>query len=161
MREFLGLRRKQRVHFFNADLVLLFDPVHQVIGFRKKEFGIYGEETKIFSHSRCHVDQDHPFGAERGRDGDVAAESFKGPLQDLLRSPRLGLCLQLCDLGCRSNAHAITSSALMELASEENSAISLTPGISCRFARRTTSPTTNNVGESRCGALGSSAIVVR
>src|SRR5207248_8449237 len=127
-----------------------------VVSFGKEEFGIDCEEAKVFSYSRCHVDQDHAFGAERGRDGDVAAETVKGPSEDLLRRPRFSFCLHLGDLGGGSNAHATTSSTLMELASEETSAISLTPGISCRFARRTTSPTTNNVGESRCGARVSS-----
>ena len=106
--------------FSIADSVFLFDPVHQVVGFGKEEFGINGEETEIFSYARCHVDQDHALGAECGGDGDVAAETSRRPTSGLAAETTSASACTSAIWVAGSNAHAITSSDLSwNVASEE------------------------------------------
>src|SRR6266576_1512909 len=86
------------MHFLDGDAILLFDPVHQVVGFGKEELGVDGEEPEIFVDTRRHIDQHHAFGTERRRNGYAVAEGLERPGQSSLWSPTLRCNLYICDL---------------------------------------------------------------
>src|SRR5271165_1436013 len=170
MRALLLFGREYGVHLLDRDSILLFDPVHQVIRFRKQEFGVDGKKAEVFAGARSHIDQHHPFGAERRRHGYAFAEGLERPGQSMLRCPILGRVLNLCDLlldvdldlvfHASGSSFGTKSAAAVESA---NNAAGRTPSFSAEMvdingcaratgsAKRTTSPTISSVGAASFG----------
>ena len=89
----LLLRGQCAVDSFHFNSITFFDPVHQVIGFRKKELGIQREHSKIWAHSRSEIEQDHSFHAEPGCYRNVFFEVVEGPAQYFFWTPIFSLTL--------------------------------------------------------------------
>src|SRR6266849_839255 len=176
MNPLLLLRREQRKNSLNFYFILLLDPVHQVVCLRKQEFSIDREEAEILAQARSHINQHHPFGPKRRRDGDIVSEGVKRPRQHLLRTPTLGRQLQFCDLvfhatGSLSVSVPCRGACEMDVLKSARgrkpsfpfdiSGIANPSTRASGSANRTTSPTTSSVGAASCGVRCRSNTVVR
>src|SRR5579862_9367032 len=89
MNSLLTFWRKQSIGPFYLNVVPLFDSIRQIVSLWEQKLGIECEHTKVRPQAGSHIDQDHSFRSECGRDSNVSTKPLESPAQHLFRSPIL------------------------------------------------------------------------
>src|SRR5579864_150582 len=153
---FLFFRCEVGVQTLDLDAVLLFDAVHQVVGFGEKKLRVSSEDLHTGIDAPRDIGQHHAFNAHARGQGNIFPIGRECPGQNLFRLPAFGKNLHAFQIGSHS-AFSVVSGITAEYWVLNLLSCSVSR---LRSAKRTTSPITSNFGASKRGAANRVETVV-